>query len=107
MGNRLTTLALAVLLSSSASAHEGPPYPILVDEAVGPYVKRTLPSTASSSRPIAASTWLGSVRALVQAELEEAHSCGMRRRRDSASTCASGKPYAAFPEPVPTGFSAR
>jgi hypothetical protein len=32
------TAALLLALASPAPAHEGPPYPILVDETVGPYV---------------------------------------------------------------------
>lgn len=33
-----TAACLALLLAQPASAHEGPPYPIIVDETVGPYV---------------------------------------------------------------------
>ena len=38
LGSLLTSLALALACAPRAGAHEGPPYPILVDQTLGPAV---------------------------------------------------------------------
>ena len=38
LGSLLTSLALALACATRAGAHEGPPYPILVDKTLGPSV---------------------------------------------------------------------